>query len=1520
MSIFKKKKSVNVENGTFISLEQHSSSIIDDSTTVTAATTMKELDQYDEPIIKFASNRISTSKYTLLTFIPKNLFEQFRRVANMYFLFLVALQLIPSVGGGVSPILVASPLFTIITMTAIKDAFEDWKRHTQDKTLNNSKATIISNWVNVNMPYGGSEQFKSLLVPSSSRTNKTKVSDIKWSDAHWQDVKVGDIIRLNNNDQVPADMIILSTSEPDGLCYSETKNLDGETNLKVRHCVSATSSIKSEQDCGTASFYVESEPPNVNLYTFNGVLHWIVKDGADIKTEPISINDVLLRGCVLRNTEWVIGLVLYTGTDTKIMLNSGDTPSKRSRIEIETNFHPRSSSEVFDYDGNDDVDSGPFLSGFVTFWTSMVLFQNIVPISLYITIELVKTMQAYFIYSDIEIYYEKLDYPCVPRTWNISDDLGQIEYIFSDKTGTLTQNVMKFRKCTINGIAYGLGETDATHEMSKLFYNKYISSDFSFIDPNLFRALKTKDQQSKAIQDFFSALALCHTVLVENPDEDNPYNIVYKAQSPDEAALVACAKDVGFVFTGRFENTLVIEVMGDCKHFELLNVLEFNSNRKRMSVIVRSPEGSIILLCKGADSVIYERLEKDCQLKLREDTLLDLQHFANEGLRTLCLAYRIIPDEEYAEWSLKYAEAAASIDNREEKIEQACELIEHSLVLMGGTAIEDKLQEGVPETIATLAKAGIKLWVLTGDKIETAINIGFACNLLQNDMTLIIINASDLPSTLAQLHETMLKFFGNDVDKINKHALIIDGETLKYALDDSVKQHLLDLGKRCQSVLCCRVSPLQKAKVVEMVKDGLKVMTLAIGDGANDVSMIQEANVGVGIAGEEGRQAVMSADFAIAQFKYLEKLLLVHGRWSYIRIAEMISCFFYKNIVWTIAMFWYQIWTGFTAQYLYDYTYIMLYNLIFTAFPVMFLGTFDQDVNAKVSLKYPQLYKRGILQKDFTKSKFWLYVLDAFYQSIICYFVSFGLLQFGQSHANGLSNDGLEDLGTLVAASVIATTNLYVGLNTFNWTWMAADRILYTEIDFWMSIALSVIISILPRFVVKYLHKTYWPIDTDIIREEVFKENNYKSKKYGIINDDDLSSLSQLQPPLESEVITVNNKQSSSSRNNSLRRKRTRDSSISIDQMVHMDSGICEAFTGFAFSVEESAFETFRKSVYSLPSPRRKTFSEEMGVNHEGLTTESHDWTLVKAIDLVHDQKIVVIDGDTSIEGACDILVKNNISSAPVYDRSTKSYVGMFDWADVMSYLLIVLKKKNSIEQQKKTDAELTKEFQDLLKLSTEHQPIPVKLASVVELFGNGTHRVAVLDGDGNLKGILSQSGVLNYLYNNVTRFPQIESLFPKTIYEFDIGKSPVIFAQADSFVLDALIMMNDNALSSVAIIDSEGMLIGNISMTDVKYIIRSYSHSLMWKTCQKFVSHVRSIQGLEDGQDRYPVFDVRTTSTLGYTIAKLTATKAHRVWVVDEKIKAVGVVSLTDILGVFAQAADGNLSLNKLSGSTSSS
>ncbi|CAG8519167.1 5749_t:CDS:2, partial [Dentiscutata heterogama] len=623
--------------------------------------------------------------------------------------------------------------------------------------------------------------------------------------------------------------------------------------------------------------------------------------------------------------------------------------------------------------------------------------------------------------------------------------------------------------------------------------------------------------------------------------------------------------------------------------------------------------------------------------QLKEDTLADLEKFANEGLRTLCVAYRVIPEEEYNVWAQSYAEASSSINDREEKVEKACELIEHSLTLMGGTAIEDRLQEGVPECIATLSTAGIKIWVLTGDKTETAINIGFSCNLLQKDMLLIIINASDKQSTLYQLKEAMDKFFGPNVEACNKsskHALVIDGETLKYALDQSLKHLLLDIGKRCNSVICCRVSPLQKAKVVALVKEGLSVMTLSIGDGANDVSMIQEANVGIGIAGEEGRQAVMAADYAFAQFRFLDKLLLVHGRWSYIRIAEMISCFFYKNIVWTIAMFWYQIWAGFTAQYLYDYTYILLYNLAFTAVPVMYLGAFDQDVDAKTSLDNPQLYKRGILQRDFTKSKFWLYVLDSFYQSAICFFIPFGVFQNGSSHANGLQNNGLSDLGTMVAGAVVVTTNLYVGLNTMNWSWLCfvviglsilsfyawvefyslwyigffrMDLILYTEIDFWLTVLLCAVFSLLPRYAVKYIHKTYWPSDMDIIREQVHESKKGKKKKresgeqftdISLNSDDDSNHTMVVDMHDNTNMHNVHNDNSfaditldvstkprSMSKLPKLPRitsiKKTRKDSIrSMEQLFHMDSGKRQSFTGFAFSGEESSFEGFRQSIY----------------------------------------------------------------------------------------------------------------------------------------------------------------------------------------------------------------------------------------------------------------------------------------------------------------------------------------------------
>ena len=798
----------------------------------------------------------------------------------------------------------------------------------------------------------------SMQVPEAARFKRD----------YWKNVQVGDFVRIYNDEQIPADVVVLSTSDPDGACYVETKNLDGETNLKVRQALQAGGRVRHARDCEKTSFVIESEGPHPNLYQYSAVARWQQVDPKDPSgprkemAEPININNLLLRGCSIKNTEWVLGVVVFTGRETKIMLNSGLTPSKRARMARDLNWNViynfiilffmclisgivqgvtwAQGNNSLDYFEFGSIGGSPPLDGFITFWSAVVLFQNLVPISLYISLEIIRSFQAFFIFSDTYMYYDKIDYPCTPKSWNISDDLGQIEYIFSDKTGTLTQNVMEYKKCTINGVPYGEAYTEAEaglhrrqgidveeegarvqaeiaearvemlKSLRQMHDNPYLRDEnLTFIAPNFVADLTgtSGDEQKRANEDFMLALALCHTVITETTAGDPP-QIEFKAQSPDEAALVATARDCGFTVLGRTNDDIHLNILGEDRTYKVLNTLEFNSTRKRMSAIIRTPDGKIKLFCKGADSMIYSRLIKGQQQALRKSTAEHLEMFAREGLRTLCIAERELDEDYYQTWSKEHDSAAQALQDREARLEEVSDRIERDLLLLGGTAIEDRLQDGVPDTIALLGDAGIKLWVLTGDKVETAINIGFSCNLLNNDMDLILFDLVEgdeaAASALLNKHLETFGMTGSDEElaaaRLNHeppaptHALVIDGESLKLVLHDDLRQRFLLLCKQCKSVLCCRVSPAQKAAVVQLVKNGLDVMALSIGDGANDVAMIQEADVGVGIAGEEGRQAVMSSDYAIGQFRFLQRLVLVHGRWSYRRLAETIANFFYK--------------------------------------------------------------------------------------------------------------------------------------------------------------------------------------------------------------------------------------------------------------------------------------------------------------------------------------------------------------------------------------------------------------------------------------------------------------------------------------------------------------------------------------------------------------------------------------------------------------------------------------------------
>uniref|UniRef100_A0A671VP61 Phospholipid-transporting ATPase n=1 Tax=Sparus aurata TaxID=8175 RepID=A0A671VP61_SPAAU len=992
-----------------------------------------------------------TYKYNVLTFIPLNLYEQFKRVANLYFLALLILQIIPDIST-LPWYTTLIPLVVVLGVTAIKDLVDDLVRHMY-KTSDGSSVCF------------------------------------RFQSSKWRNIEVGDVVRLRKNDFIPADILLLSSSNPNSLCYVETAELDGETNLKFKLGLRVTDEqLQEERQLAEFDALIECEEPNNRLDKFIGTMLW------QSERYPLDLDNMLLRGCKVRNTEECHGLVIFAGADTKIMRNGGKTRFKRTKIDELMNYmvytifallilvaaglaighsfwyEEIGSNAWYLYDGKDQSAS---YRGFLSFWGYIIVLNTMVPISLYVSVEVIRLGQSKFINWDLQMYFAEKDTPAKARTTTLNEQLGQIEYIFSDKTGTLTQNVMQFKKCTIAGRSYGTDLLCCSRPVD-WSWNQHADRKFEFMDHSLVAIIRSK--KDKDVTEFFKLLSLCHTVMVENKDGE----LVYQAASPDEGALVTAARNFGYVFLSRTQDTISIKEMDHETTYEMLALLDFNSDRKRMSIILKFPDGRVRLYCKGADTVIYERLSPNSRHKETTQTALD--EFANATLRTLCLCYKDISADEYAAWSRKHKDAQVAMVDRDAALDRVYEEIESNLMLIGATAIEDKLQDGVPETIATLAKADIKIWVLTGDKKETAENIGYSCSLLTDDM---------------QIH------YGEDVNN-NK-----DGNM-------SLQIDFVDMACECEAVICCRVTPKQKANVVSLVKKYKKAVTLSIGDGANDVNMIKTADIGVGISGQEGMQAVMSSDYAFAQFRYLERLLLVHGRWSYIRMCKFLRYFFFKNFAFTLVHFWYSFFSGYSSQVAYEDWFITLYNLCYSSLPVLLVGLLDQDVNDKLSLKFPKLYLPGQQGSMFNYKNFFISLFHGIFVSLIIFFIPYGafLQTMGQ---DGEAPSDYQSLAVVTASSLIFTVNLQISLDTSYWTFVNCFAVLgsiaiYFGIMFdihsagihvifpsqftftgaasnalrqpylWLTIILTVGISLLPVICIQFLHKTIWPSVGDKVR------------------------------------------------------------------------------------------------------------------------------------------------------------------------------------------------------------------------------------------------------------------------------------------------------------------------------------------------------------------------------------------------------------------------------------------------------
>ncbi|CAK7332719.1 unnamed protein product [Dovyalis caffra] len=963
--------------------------------------------------VRFKGNSISTTKYNFFTFVPKGLFEQ----AGGELLLSIDLDLIndtnqllkqlaycsSEVGlftflwtSPVNPVTNVVPLSLVLLVSLIKEAFEDW-------------VSVIHDYCGLH-----ALSFDSSFRMMCLKNELYVLQDEKWEAVPWKKLQVGDIIRVKQDGFFPADLLFLASTNADGVCYIETANLDGETNLKIRKALERTWDYLTPEKAAEFKGEVQCEQPNNSLYTFTGNLIF------QKQTLPLTPNQILLRGCSLRNTEYIVGAVIFTGQETKVMMNSMNVPSKRSTLErkldklilalfgtlfimcligaIGSGIFINRKYYYLGLDKGVTAEFNPsnrFVVAALTLFTLITLYSTIIPISLYVSIEMIKFIQStQFINKDLHMYHAETNTPALARTSNLNEELGQVEYIFSDKTGTLTRNLMEFFKCSIGGEVYGSGVTEIElggaqrNGMKVQEVRKSATAvqekGFNFDDHRIMRGAWRNEPNSDTCKEFFRCLAICHTVLPEG--DESPEKITYQAASPDEAALVTAAKNFGFFFYRRTPTMIYIreshvEKMGKIQDvaYEILNVLEFNSTRKRQSVVCRYPNGRLVLYCKGADNVIYERLASGND-DLKNVTRAHLEQFGSAGLRTLCLAYRDLSAETYESWNEKFIQAKSSLRDREKKLDEVAELIEKDLILIGSTAIEDKLQEGVPACIETLSRAGIKVWVLTGDKMETAINIAYACNLINNDMKQFIINSEtdairevenrgDQVEIARFIKEEVKRELKKCLEEAQQYlrtvsgpklALVIDGKCLMYALDPSLR-------------------------VTSLVKKGARKITLSIGDGANDVSMIQAAHIGIGISGMEGMQAVMASDFAIAQFRYLTDLLLVHGRWSYLRICKVITYFFYKNLTFTLTQFWFTFQTGFSGQRFYDDWFQSLYNVIFTALPVIIVGLFDKDVSASLSKKYPELYMEGIRNVFFKWRVVVTWACFSVYQSLVFY-------------------------------------------------------------------------------------------------------------------------------------------------------------------------------------------------------------------------------------------------------------------------------------------------------------------------------------------------------------------------------------------------------------------------------------------------------------------------------------------------------------------------------------------------------
>ena len=998
--------------------------------------------------IKFGNNEVKTTKYNIITLVPKNLFYQLCRASNIYFLIVCILNCL-----SFSP---KEPISMIITFSFVliftmgKDAVLDYGRYKQDKKSNSRKCHIY-----INKKWKIEKCFK--IIP-------------------------GNIIKIKEDEECSCDILIIKSSNLNGYLFVDTKNLDGESNLKEKYVLENLKNMKIDIDeLSNLSGNIITNYSDENLNEWEGQLNY-----NNLKDIYCSMDNMMLKGTILKNTEFIYGIVVYAGHQTKIMKNSHKPEPKVSKLikimdkllyslfaftlllclifSFLCNKFEEEKGNKLDYifiNNSKNENKNKATKILIYFIIFFIDYYQIIPISLYVCMEIIKIYQNILILYDFEIYDTKNDKPAESRESGLIEQLGQIDFLFSDKTGTLTMNQMEFKKCFINGKVYGAEKesnecTDAPFSINgdmsayELLSGTNLNGNQKInIDENIIE----KDKIS--VERFFLLICVCNDVFPTIKDD----KIIYQSTFPDDIALVKGAQQLGYEFKVRNYNNLMIKncINHIIYKFEVLIFIPFNSDRKRMTVLVKDEnKQKYYVFSKGSDSVMLSESNEQKSIITTYNYNIEkkkleriLEHFSKEGLRILVMGYKEIEEEKAINWKNRYIKSLKSYSKKKGLFSE----IEKDLIFCGCSAIEDKLQEGVPETIKTLMDCGIRIWVLTGDKKETAIQISKQCNLIGENMILYdltkIKNEINLIKKLEKLcdkfklneyfnqkninlEEILNKVKSSNVFK--EIAFIIDGFSLQHVLINKKLGRLFFLlGTISKSVICCRISPKQKSLVVDLIKSNGDFITLAIGDGANDIPMIMEASVGVGIQGKEGTQAVRSSDYSISQFRFLEKLILFYGRNGYTKIAKYISYYFYKNFILVVTELLFAFYNGFSGQIFFPDWYGTLFNAIFTSWPCIFVFAYEKELSVKICKKFPVLYRAGPKNYYFNLKTFWIYIIYGLIHSILCFTIpAYGLKNIINNKGDTMNNWKISTVSFSMVIHVVSIKLLLIS-NFWNW-------------------------------------------------------------------------------------------------------------------------------------------------------------------------------------------------------------------------------------------------------------------------------------------------------------------------------------------------------------------------------------------------------------------------------------------------------------------------------------------------------